>query len=245
MNRDRNRLVGGGSRAAAGAIVLSLCLSSGAARGAQLPGNVTPPQPTVPQVFTLMGQYVRVAYNDVGFATLGYRIAQESVGEEWMLLEVGLTVRAGTKNLTLTRDNLSVKTPDGSTIGLATQKDFAEAGYLRGLNQRAKVQRDPINYFPGEANRACPLQFFVNPSQGGPGGRLSYDQVELSPDRGCVGRLFFHVPGGIKVGQHWLIVKFGGSEVQVPFRILTKDEQKEFSKTWDDIKKAWEEETGQ
>ena len=236
MNRDRNHL--------AGAIALSLCLSGGAARGAE-PPKVTPPQPTVPQVFTLMGQYVRVAYNDVGFATLGYRVAQESVGEEWMLLEVGLTVRAGTKNLTFTRDNLSLKTPDGSTIALATQKDFAQAGYLRGLNSRAKVQRDPINYFPGEANRACRLQFFVNPSQGGPGGRLAYDQVELSPDRGCLGRLFFHVPGGIKVGQHWLIVKFGDSEVQVPFRILTKDEQKEFSKTWEDIKRDWEEETGQ
>ena len=35
------------------------------------------------------------------------------------------------------------------------------------------------------------------------------------------------------------------SEMQVPFRILTKDEQKEFSKTWEDIKKAWEKETGQ
>src|SRR5262245_60936775 len=121
MNRERNRLVGGGSRVAAGAIVLSLCLSGGAARGAEVP-KVTPPQPTVPQSFTLMGEYVRVAYNDVGFATLGYRIAQESVGEDWMLLEVGLTVRAGTRNLTFKRDDLSIKTPDGSTIALATQK---------------------------------------------------------------------------------------------------------------------------
>lgn len=241
---NRNRLAGGGSRVAAGAIVLSLCLSSGAARGAEAP-KVTPPQPTVPQVFTLMGQYVRVAYNDVGFATLGYRIAQESVGQEWMLLEVGLTVRAGTKNIMFKRDDLSIKTPDGSTIRLATQKDFAQAGYLVALNKRAKIQHDPINYFPSEANRACAIHFFSNPSNPGPGGRLAWDQVALSPDRACVGRFFFHVPGGIKVGQHWLIVHFGDSEVQVPFRILTKDEQKEFSKTWDDIKKAWEEETGQ
>ena len=244
MNRDRNHRAGGGSRVAAGAIVLSLGLIGGAARGAEVP-KVTPPQPTVPQVFTLMGQYVRVAYNDVGFATLGYRIAQESVGEEWILLEVGLTVRAGTRNLTFKRDNLSLKTPDGGTIALATQKEFAGAGYLMGLNNRAKVQRDPINYFPGEANRACAIHFFSNPANSGPTGRLAYDEVELSPDRGCLGRLFFHVPGGIKVGQHWLIVHFGESEVQVPFRILTKDEQKEFSKTWDDIKKAWEEQTGQ
>jgi hypothetical protein len=52
--------------------------------------------------------------------------------------------------------------------------------------------------------------------------------------------VFFHVPGGIKVGQHWLNVNFGGSRVEVPFRILTKEEAKQFEKSWDDIKKAHE-----
>ena len=55
-----------------------------------------------------------------------------------------------------------------------------------------------------------------------------------------MGRLYFHVPGGIKFGQHWLIVNFGESEVQVPFRILTKEEAKQFEKSWEDIKKAHE-----
>ena len=62
--------------------------------------------------------------------------------------------------------------------------------------------------------------------------------MELSKQRANVGRIYFHVPGGIKVGQHWLIVKFSESEVQVPFRILTKEEEKQFSKSWEDIKKA-------
>jgi hypothetical protein len=56
-----------------------------------------------------------------------------------------------------------------------------------------------------------------------------------------VGRIYFHVPGGIKVGQHWLLVNFGESEVQVPFRILTKEEEKQFNDSWEDIKKAHEE----
>ena len=201
--------------------------------------SVTPPKPTVPEIFTLMGQYVRVAYNNQGFATLGYRAAQESIGEEWMLLEVGLTMRSPAKNYTLKREHLSIKTPDGNTIGLATQKDYAEAGYLRALNMRMKVMRDSINYFPLEASRACSIQFFANLGQGGP--QIAYDQVELSCERGCVGRLYFHVPGGIKVGQHWLVVNFGESVVEVPFRTLTKEEAKEFEKSWEDIKKAHEE----
>jgi hypothetical protein len=216
---------------------LTLALGSGRA-AAQAP-QVTAPKPTVPEIFTLMGQYVRVAYNNQGFATLGYRAAQESVGEEWMLLEVGLTMRSPAKDFTLKREHLQVKTPDGTTIPLATQKQYAEAGYLRALNQRMRVMRDSINYFPVEARRGCAIQFYAN--LGGAGPQIAYDQVELSSERGCVGRLYFHVPGGIKIGQHWLNVSFGESEVQVPFRILTKEEAKQFEKSWEDIKKAHEE----
>jgi hypothetical protein len=90
-----------------------------------------------------------------------------------------------------------------------------------------------------EASRACAIAFFAN--VGDPGRQLAYDEVELSSTRGCVGRLYFHVPGGIKYGQHWLLVNFGGSEVQVPFRILTKEEEKEFKKSWQDLKKQHEE----
>ena len=123
-------------------------------------------------------------------------------------------------------------------IGLATQKQYAESGYQAALNMRAKVQRDSINYFPVEASRPCAIQFFAN--LGGAGPQLAYDEAELSADRGCLGRLYFQVPGGIKVGQYWLNVRFGDNEVQVPFRILTKEEEKQFRKSWDDIKKRRE-----
>ncbi|HJS56865.1 MAG TPA: hypothetical protein VKA01_02070 [Vicinamibacteria bacterium] len=234
MNRVQRR-ARGGRRVAAAVLAYAMLLDGGATLAAQQ--QVVPPQPTVPEVFTLMGQYVRVAYNNRGFVTLGYRVAQQAVGEEWALLEVGLTVRSG-DSYTLKREHLSIKTPDGSTIGLATQKEYAEAGYLPALNNRAKVVRDSIDYFPATVSRPCAVQFFANLGQGAR--QLAYDQVELSQQRACVGRLYFKVPGGIKVGQHWLIVNFGDSEVQVPFRILTKEEQKEFSKTWEDIKKAHE-----
>ena len=228
MTRDRICLAG----------LLALTLGAGSALAEETP-KVVAPQPTVPEVFTLMGQYVRVAYNNSGFVTLGYRMAQEAVGEEWALLEVGLTTRRPAKDFTLKRENISIKTPDGTVIPLATQKEYAAAGYCTSLNMRAKVQRDSINYFPQDVTRPCSMQFFANLGQGGP--QIARDEVELSYDRGCVGRLYFHIPGGIKVGQHWLNVNFDGSEVQVPFRILTKDEAKAFAKSWEDIKEAHEE----
>jgi hypothetical protein len=237
MHRDPIR-TGARSFALAALVLVPL-----AAAAPQLPQGVEPPKPTVPEIFTLMGTYVRVAYNNQGFATLGYRMAQQSVGEEWMLLDIGLTLRGSTKDVTLKREDLKIKTPDGTLVPLATQKQYAEAGYLRALNMRSKVVRDSINYFPVEASRACAIQFFANLGQAGP--QIAFDQVELSTNRACVGRVYFQIPGGIKVGQHWLVVNFGGSEVQVPFRTLTKEEQKLLEKNWEDLKKAHEATLGQ
>ena len=221
--------------ATCGLVGVLLCGAAGAQQPTENVPKVTPPQPTVPEIFTLMGQFVRVAYNQNGFVILGYRAAQDSVGDEWLLLEVGMTVRAPTPSLLLTRDALSLRTPDGRNIPLASQTEYAKAD-LRALNAHAKAVRDVINYFPVEATRPCTLQFFSE--AGGRGPQISHDRVELSSDRACLGRLYFHVPGGIQVGQHWLDVQFGESEVQVPFRILTKDEEKQFRKSWQEIKKS-------
>ena len=68
----------------------------------------------------------------------------------------------------------------------------------------------------------------------------AFGQVDLSSRRGCLGRIYFHVPGGIQHGQHWLNVQFEKSLVRVPFRILTEEEEKKLSKSWKDIKKEHE-----
>jgi hypothetical protein len=222
-------------------LVLALAASAGAAVAqapALDPSTVQKPQPTVPEVFSIQGQFVRVAYNNEGFVTLGYKLANESVGEDWMYLQAGVTLRKGTPDFSLTREAISIKTPDGKVIPLATQKEYAGAGYLRSLNERGKITRDPLNYFPADATRACTMSYFAD--LGGGPGKLSYDQVELSSSRACVGRLFFKVPGGIQTGQHWLVVKFAQSEIQVPFRILTKEEEKFLRKNWEDLQKALE-----
>ena len=190
------------------------------------------PEPGVPQIMTLEGTYVRAAYNNEGYVILGYRLANESIGQEWMLLEFGTTVRDGVPNYTMTRDALSLETPDGKTIPLPSDSDVRAAN-LSALHAREKVQRDSINYFPPSASRACRVGFFAELDQRA----MAYDQVELSPQRGCVGRIYFKVPGGIAYGQHWLNVKFEKSLVRVPFRILTKDEEKLLSKNYKDIRK--------
>jgi len=194
------------------------------------------PNPGTPQILTMEGKFVRAAYNNEGYVILGYQASNRSIGEEWMLLEVGMTVFDNTPDYTLKREAISLETPDGKTIPLATVGEQRE-GNPQAIQQRARVQRDSINYFPPRASRPCAILFF--PELGSR--TLPYDTVDLTNDRACLGRLYFKIPGGIAYGQHWLNVKFEKTTVRVPFRILTQDEEKFLGKNYKAIDKQVEE----
>jgi hypothetical protein len=194
------------------------------------------PQPGVSQVMTIEGTFVRAAYNNEGYVILGYKIANMSLGDEWMMLEMGATVRDGTPSFKLTRNAISLETSEGTKIPLATIEEYRKVD-LRALQERSKVARDSINYFPPSASHACRLGFFSDIDDRA----MAWDQVELSNLRACTGRLYFRVPGGIKYGQHWLDVQFPQTLVRVPFRIFTKEEEKLLSKNYKDIRKQIQE----
>ena len=215
--------------------VMSLCPLQAKEAKAQDKPVVQIPQAGVPQIMTLEGKFVRVAYNAEGYVIIGYQATNRSIGEEWMLLEVGMTVLGKTPEYRMTRDALSLDTPDGKTLPLPSISEQREAN-PGAIQQRAKVQRDSINYFPTSAHRACGIGFF--PDLGSRA--LPQDVVNLTTDRACVGRLYFKIPGGIAYGQHWLNVKFKDSLVRVPFRILTKEEEELLSKNYKSIEKQVE-----
>ena len=186
------------------------------------------------------GTFVRIAYNDEGWVTLGYRAANHSVGEEWMVLQVGLALQQGVSSQTVKRSDIALLTPGPKVVTLASQDDFQEAGYLRGLSRRAGVARDPVDYFPAGVTSAGILTFFANPT-GDSGARLARDEVELGPNRACVGRLYFHLPDGIELGSYNLGVKFTHTLIRVPFRIMTSEEEKELEKKLKQAPEAEEE----
>ena len=222
-----------------GVTLLGPLQTPGNARTEQAP-TVQIPNPGVPQIMTMEAKFVRAAYNNEGYVILGYQVNNRSIGEPWMLLEVGMTVLDKTPDYTLKREALSLETPDGKTTPLASMEEYRKVN-LEAMKAREKVQRDSINYFPPNAYRACRIGFFADLDQRA----LAWDKVELSNQRACVGRLFFQIPGdGITYGQHWLNVKFADSVVRVPFRILTKDEAKLLDKNYKDIKKQVDEAFG-
>jgi len=190
------------------------------------------------QKFDVKGEYVRLVYNDEGWVVLGYRVANGSVGEEWMLLEIGVTLMQGVPDQKLVRGSLTVTTPDGASVPLATQEEFSKAN-LRALDARANMSRDSINYFPVMVDKPCRIGFFTDIAE--PTRGMAYDVVDLSYQRACAGRAYFKIPGGIQYGQHFLNVQFAGSTVNVPFKIMTKDELKENKAKWEELQKQLKE----
>jgi hypothetical protein len=221
--------------AAAGLLVCGPMAAPGLAQEKETP-TLKLPDAGVPQIMTMEGRYVRAAYNNEAYAILGYKLANLSVGEEWMLLEVGLALREKTADYTLKRDAVSLDTPDGKSVPLPSTTEY-RAAQLSQLKARERVQRDSINYFPPNAYQACSIQFFTDLDQRA----MSWDQVEMTNHRACVGRFYFKVPGGIAYGQHFLTIKFAQSTLRVPFRILTKDEEKFLDKNFKSIKKQVDE----
>jgi hypothetical protein len=217
-------------------LALSALVGASAENHSSQAPKVPIPNPGVDQIMTLEDAYVRVAYNNEGYVTLGYRLANTLVGQEWMFIEVGATLREGKRNFTLKRSAISLSVPDGSKVPLPTDGEYKQVD-LRGIEQRSTVVRDSINYFPPSVRDACRLGFFSEMSSR----TVAFDEVELSPTRGCLGRLYFKIPGGLKYGQHFLNVQFQESLVRVPFRIVTKDEEKILSKNWKDIRKQVQE----
>jgi hypothetical protein len=194
------------------------------------------PEPGVPQIMTLEGKFVRAAYNNEGYVILGYQIANRTVGEDWVMLDVGITLMERVPTFELTRDALSLDTPDG-TVALPSIEEYRKnESQVQGLQNRMKVQRDSINYFPPWTTGVNRLGFFADLGSSA----MPWNQADVTNSRACVGQLYFHVPGGTKHGQYWLNVKFPQSVLRVPFRLLTKDEEKTLGKNYGDIKKQVE-----
>lgn len=160
-----------------------------------------------------VGQYILRQDGPELWAVLGYRFANTQLGDEWMILEVAVTSPQG-QVATVTRDNVYLRTPNGNRLPVATQTQFNEAwGDLRPVISRANVNRDPLEYFP-PSRQECSLQFFV-----APGGGVSFDEVTVNDRRGCVGRLFFQVPGGIQAGRWVFEIDLPESEIRIPFEL--------------------------
>jgi len=158
-----------------------------------------------------LGEFILREKGTEAELVLGYKFASMSLGSEWMILEIAVSSPAG-QSARIERENVSLKTPDGVQIPVATQAEFGKAySGLRSVITRANVVRDPLDYFP-PSREDCAVQFFVAPGEG-----VAFDQVTVNDRRVCQGRLFFNIPGGIQPGRWVLSIDLEESDIRIPF----------------------------
>ena len=222
-------------RSVAGVFVVAVSLAAlnSIQAGGQQPTGVQIPQPGVPQIMTLEGKFVRVAYNNEGYVILGYQIANRTVGDEWIMLDVGLSLMERVPNYRLKREAITLDTPDGALPLPSIEEYRQNETKVQPLQNRLRVQRDSIDYFPPWTNGVNRLGFFADLGSRA----MPWNEAEVTNSRACLGQLYFHVPGGTKYGQYWLNVKFAQSTVRVPFRLLTQEEERKLGKNYGNIKK--------
>jgi hypothetical protein len=170
-------------------------------------------EPTDDPGIDRVGQYLLMSKGPEAEVVVGYRYAQQHLGASWLLLEMAVTSPHG-QTARIAREKVSLRTPAGATIPLATQEEFAAdyAGLQANL-RAADVVRDPMDYWPPR-KEYCPIQFFVAPGQG-----VSFDEFSVNDFRACQGRFMFKVPGGVQAGRYVLTIDLEESEIRVPFTL--------------------------
>jgi len=214
-----------------GCRTLALALALGVV-GAWPSGRTSAAEETqaAPAQVQIAGVFVRRAFNEEGMVVVGFHTANDTVGQEHLMLEVAMTT-LNDHRITIPSQNLRLITPAGEVLSLMSQEYFLQhANELAMLGALADTQSDSLNYLPKAANVLCPIRFFSDPSDGGTG--IVSDALNMSPEHACVGRVYFEIPGGTQYETYALAIKFDETILQVPFRLMTKEEVVEFRQSW-------------
>ncbi len=135
-----------------------------------------------------LGKTVVEWKDDLIHLVVGFKHANAHLDKKWILFETAHTAEG--KPLEIWREDVSLMTPDGTRLGLPSQKRMAQGiPDLRRMLNEASVQRDPIDgYFPS-ATRLERLGFFAIPGE-----NLVFDKVNVNHQTLAMGDLFFESP---------------------------------------------------
>ncbi len=144
-------------------------------------------------------------------ALVDYRFASQSLGDEWMILNVAVAGIQSTAQ-EVRADAIALRTPRGTRIPLPSYREFAEAfPEVHSASRRAAVAASPLDFSRGD-RRWCYLSFHPVP-----GTEPALTAVHVDRRSLCSGLLYFPVPGGIQPGAYALTIALEETVVVVPF----------------------------
>jgi len=191
-------------------IVLTTLLSAGAMSTSCSSSSSASAHSTEPGATQVGQTMVRSVGADME-AIVGYKYADSSLGDEWLIIDLALTGLRG-ESIEVKQEKVSVMTPDGRRIPLPTQKEFIAAySEVQSALRRAAVASQPLEATRG-GRRACDLNFLRLPGTGSTRDAIWINQREL-----CVGMLAFPIQGGIQPGRWRLTIELEESNLDIPF----------------------------
>lgn len=155
-----------------------------------------------------------VEYRDKDIQVVAaYNYSQRNHESRWLYIQAGLTTRDET---IVRRDAITLRTPQGQSIPLATQRQIGEdTKRVEQLLQNATtVSHDIPSYFT-QAYRIEDMRLFRLPFD-----RIVHDEFIVDRDSLAVGPLFFASPTGAwEDGTYTLVVRHGTGSVELPITL--------------------------
>ena len=188
-------------------VVACVVASFGSACGGVALSSTDPPE------LELIGDGVIRYRGPATWVVVEYQYAATAVGDTWLILDIGVTA-VEDQAVSIDRNKVFVRTPEGRRVPLATQAEYGLAfAELRSRLRRANVLQNATYSFPA-TRRPCRFEFFNEPGQG-----ITFDSVWVNDRRVCYERLLFDVPGGVVPGRWVLGIDLEESDIRIPFQL--------------------------
>ncbi len=160
------------------------------------------------------GRYVVHSKTSQLDAVVGFRYAATHPDTSWLIIQLAATTPTGA-SISIPRSGISITTPAGTLVPLATQEQFTDAfGMLQPAVKQADIISDPMGFFPPN-REPCDLGLFSIPGRG-----VTHDDLNLDYHRACAGLLYFDLPAATAAGRYTLMIRpKEGSEIRIPFTL--------------------------
>ena len=142
-----------------------------------------------------------------------YYYSQRNHDSRWLMIETGIS----TDNLdTIHRNDISLRTPQGREIPLATQRRVGEdVSRIEQLLQNARVLSHNVASYFVQRDRIESMSLFTLPF-----GPVVHDSFVVDRHRVVVGPLFFEAPTGAwEKGTYALIVRHSKGAAELPIHL--------------------------
>jgi len=151
-------------------------------------------------------------------AAVTYLQGKNSVAEERLILAVELTSPRGSGPNVVSRNDISVRTPDGRRLALISQDEYRRSFARLRIPVERTLEFLPLLYRYLPTRLPCDRWYLVSPPE-----NIAFDEIPINSSQTCSGPLVFSVPGGVQPGRWRLVIELEESRADIPFIIEIKD----------------------